>query len=267
MIKSGPGEWSLTASNTYSGGTTVTGGTLQLGNNAALGTGGLTANHGTVDLAGFNPTVASLSGAAGTITNSGTGNSVLTVNQTSATTFSGQLTDGATNTLGLALSGSGVLVLSGSNTYSGGTLVEAGTLVVASSEALADDSNLAVGTDALTAFGSMAAPSGSITAPAERATRTGTRYFGRVDCRSMRWTRCLAQQMAEGTASATDNSTQLAILRLPWQKGSSRRRIALPANPRPVRRTRFPELGDLATAAGAKLRNANTTRRDRILRD
>ncbi len=165
VVKSGPGVWTLAAANTYSGGTTVSGGTLQLDNNAALGTGGLTANHGAIDLAGFNPTVASLSGAAGTITNSGSANSVLTVSQNSATTFSGQLTDGATYTLGLTLTGSGTLVLSGTNTYSGGTLVEDGTLVIASNEAIPTGSNLIVGNPL--AFGSVAVAAGSIPAPAD----------------------------------------------------------------------------------------------------
>ena len=90
MVKIGNGLLALAGSNAYSGGTTVSGGTLQLGNASALGTGGLTANNGTVDLASFSPTVSSLSGAAGTITNSGGSDSTLTVNQPIATTFGGR---------------------------------------------------------------------------------------------------------------------------------------------------------------------------------
>ena len=58
----------LSGNNSYTGGTTVSGGTLKLGNLNALGTGGLTANNGTVDLAGFSPAVDTLNGSAGKIT-------------------------------------------------------------------------------------------------------------------------------------------------------------------------------------------------------
>ena len=94
LAASGPGMLSLAGNNAFSGGTTVSGGTLQILNNTALGTGSLKANAGVVDLAGFSPTVASLSGAAGTITVSGPSSSTLTVNQTGTTTFSGSLNDG-----------------------------------------------------------------------------------------------------------------------------------------------------------------------------
>ena len=86
----------LSASNTYTGGTWVSGGTLQLANAAALGTGGLTANAGVVDLNGFSTTVSGLSGLAGTITDTATNSqtTTLTVNQSTATTFSGEIADG-----------------------------------------------------------------------------------------------------------------------------------------------------------------------------
>ena len=87
----------LFASNGYSGGTTVTNGVLQLASSAAMGSGGLTANGGTLDLAGFSPTVTSLQGAAGTITNSSTEHAALTVNQAGTTTFGGAFSDPNTN--------------------------------------------------------------------------------------------------------------------------------------------------------------------------
>ena len=147
--------------NTYSGGTTVNGGTLQLGNASALGTCGLTADAGNVDLAGYSPTVSSLSGAAGTITNSGPADSILTVNQSTTTTFGGSLTDGATNTLALSLTGSGTLILSGTNSYSGGTIVSDGTLVLTSNSAISDGTSLTVGAGATFIFDPSAAGSGS----------------------------------------------------------------------------------------------------------
>ena len=91
LVMNGPGgAMVLTGQNTYSGGTQITAGTLQVGNANALGTGGLTANAGVVDLAQYSPTVTSLSGLAGTITNSVSA-ATLYVNQSTSTTFGGTL--------------------------------------------------------------------------------------------------------------------------------------------------------------------------------
>ena len=54
-----------------------------------MGSGGLTANGGTLDLAGVSPSVTSLKGALGVITNSTTSESILTINQAGSTTFGG----------------------------------------------------------------------------------------------------------------------------------------------------------------------------------
>ncbi len=102
----GPGNLTLMASNTYAGGTTVSGGTLQLGNATALGSGGLAANSGVVDLAGNSPTLASLSGLAGAITNSSSSLATLGLNQSIPTTFGGTLRNGQ-GSLALSLGGSG----------------------------------------------------------------------------------------------------------------------------------------------------------------
>ena len=45
----------------------------------------------------------------------------------------------------LTETGEGMLILSGTNSYTGGTIVEAGTLIVTANTALADGSSLAVG--------------------------------------------------------------------------------------------------------------------------
>jgi autotransporter-associated beta strand protein len=130
VTMAGPGLLVLSASNGYTGLTTVLNGTLQVGNLHALGSGGLVTDGGIVDLGGFSPSVASLSGLAGsTITNNGAGLGTLTVNQASTMTFAGTLQDG-TSPLGLLKSGAGKLVLTGFNNYSGGTTISAGTLQV-----------------------------------------------------------------------------------------------------------------------------------------
>ncbi len=143
----------LGASNGYSGGTSINNSVLQLGNSAALGTGALAANGGTLDLAGYSVTVLSFSGAAGVVTNSaGSSSGTLTVYQSSATGFGGSISDGA-GQVALALS-AGTLTLTGTNTYSGGTTVTDGELILTNNEALEDGTNLSIGSD-LSAFGTV----------------------------------------------------------------------------------------------------------------
>ena len=91
--------------------------------------------YGVFDLGGFSQTLAGLSGgrvsgggaAYGTVTNGGGYDAVLTVTGTSE--FDGVLCDGATNKLGLTVSG-GSLTLIGPNTYTGPTTVSGGTLQI-----------------------------------------------------------------------------------------------------------------------------------------
>ena len=155
LAKQGANALVLAGSNSYSGGSIVSGGTLQMANAAALGTGGLTADAGTVDLAGYSPTITTLNGLAGTITSSVTGAVSLTVNDGGS--FTGTIRDDAALGPGnapvtLILSG-GALSLDGTNTYSGGTVVADGTLTLGNSAAILSGSSLIVGENAPSAFG------------------------------------------------------------------------------------------------------------------
>jgi fibronectin-binding autotransporter adhesin len=131
----GTGTIVLGAANTYTGTTTIpagTTGTILLGAAGALpATTNLTVDAGTLDLnnngASFDQTIASLSGAGGTITNSDSSNTrTLTVNETITTTFAGAVT----GNLALTKELTGTLILSGANTYPGLTTVNGGTLLV-----------------------------------------------------------------------------------------------------------------------------------------
>ena len=98
------------------------------------------ASGATFDMGGANQQVASLAGPAGAlITNSGTNDTVLTVNNSATATFDGVISDGATKKSGLAKNGSGTLVLSGANTFTGPVTLSGGVLSVGA------DANLGVG--------------------------------------------------------------------------------------------------------------------------
>ncbi|MCE9630594.1 MAG: autotransporter-associated beta strand repeat-containing protein [Planctomycetia bacterium] len=141
LVKIGPGQLTLSGSNSFTGGTTLSTGTLLLGSAAALGasSGSLTVNGGVLDAAGFDFTVGTLSGSgSGIITNSA-GASMLTTTVASGSSgavYAGGLRDGSAGTIALVKAGSGRLVLSGSNAYSGGTTITSGSLVVGNAAAL-----------------------------------------------------------------------------------------------------------------------------------
>ena len=120
--KIGTGALTLTAVNTYSGGTTVNAGTLRLGAGASLAaTGALTVNGGTFDLGGNNLTVGALSGAGGIIA---LGASTLAAGDVSNTVVASAITGSG----GFVKQGAGTLFLSGTNSYGGGTTVSGGIL-------------------------------------------------------------------------------------------------------------------------------------------
>ncbi len=159
LVKAGSGKLTLGSVNTYQGNTTISAGTLVTNGDAntlPATTALLLGPTGVLDLYGNPQTVASLSGSAGsTITDSYCSGqpgtiymTTLTVSPTAgATTFAGNIAESTSAThdlIALTLSGSGRLILSGSNTYSGGTTVSGGTLELTSAAALASTGNLLV---------------------------------------------------------------------------------------------------------------------------
>jgi outer membrane autotransporter protein len=117
------------STNTYSGETLLIGGTLQAESTTALSPNSAFTVNSTLDLNGFSNTIGSLSGT-GTVLNNGAATATLTVgNDNSDSTFGGVLQNG-TGVLALIKSGTGVLTLTGANTYTGGTTISAGTLQI-----------------------------------------------------------------------------------------------------------------------------------------
>ncbi len=125
----------VTAALSGNGALTLAGsGTVAVAGGANIGD--LTVNSGTLDLHGANSTISAVSGGAnGTITTY-TGSATLIVGGSDNGVYQGKLVDGgAGQALAVLENGSGILNLSGSNTYSGGTTVTSGTLQAGSSAA------------------------------------------------------------------------------------------------------------------------------------
>ena len=137
LRKIGSGTLVLTATNTYTGGTTLQGGTIALGDSGDIlpDTGSVTITSGTFKLGNADETIGSLGGTGGVIELFMGSGRTLTVNQSIDGTFSGILdgTDGR-----LVKDGPGMLTLAGTNTYTGGTTVKAGTLSFATDANLGD---------------------------------------------------------------------------------------------------------------------------------
>jgi autotransporter-associated beta strand protein len=126
VAKTGAGTLTLTGNNTYAGGTTVSEGTLQLSGAGTLGSavGTTTVSGGTLDLGGTSQTqnggVTLTSGTIqnGTLSSSG-----------SFTVQSGAVSASLAGSGNLVKTGSGTVILTGTNGYTGGTTVSGGTLI------------------------------------------------------------------------------------------------------------------------------------------
>ena len=143
IAKLGAGSLTKSGTTSYPGDTTNGAGTLKVGAANAIPTGAGKGNvsvTGIFDLNGFSTTINGLSGA-GTVDNTAAATTpTLTVgNNDQTSTFSGVIQNTA-GTLALTKTGTGMLTLSGNNTYGGTTTLNAGTLRVAGGNAIPDTS-------------------------------------------------------------------------------------------------------------------------------
>ncbi|MGH6876511.1 MAG: autotransporter-associated beta strand repeat-containing protein, partial [Rhizomicrobium sp.] len=151
LTKSGLGTLTLSGANDYNGDTTVSAGTLKLGASNVIpdGTGnGNVSVAGTLDLNGYDETINGLSGA-GTVDNTAasTTSTLMVGNNDATSTFSGVIQNTG-GTLALTKTGSGILTLSGANTYTGATNVNAGTFQAGAANTFASGSAFTVSSPA-----------------------------------------------------------------------------------------------------------------------
>ncbi|WP_225579308.1 autotransporter domain-containing protein [Pseudomonas sp. PDM14] len=144
LTKTGSATLTLNGNSTYTAPTILVAGSLQAGNsNAFSAASSITVNAAaTLDLNGFNQSIGSLVGSGSVSLGSAT---LTTGGDNASTMFSGAITGSG----GLTKSGTGKLVLDGTNTYTGVTAVNAGSLIVGgsagSSASLTSDVNVASG--------------------------------------------------------------------------------------------------------------------------
>jgi autotransporter-associated beta strand protein len=147
VVKVNTGAMTLSASNSYSGTTTLFAGSLVADNADALGTGNITFSSG----GGNTGTIRYTAASAGTDWGARFKNSTGTIRlDTDGHNVALAGAIDSSNTQGLVKSGSGSLTLSGANAYTGTTSVTAGVLELASTggAAAGGTSALSVGTGA-----------------------------------------------------------------------------------------------------------------------
>jgi outer membrane autotransporter protein len=145
LSKTGSNTLTLSGSNTYTGATTISAGPVRAGaaNTLSSASAFTLASGTTLDLAGFNQSIASLAGSGTVTLGAGT---LSTGSNNTSTTFTGAITGSG----GLNKTGSGTLTLNnGASSITGGTQVLGGSLIIAgvagNSGSLASDVDVASG--------------------------------------------------------------------------------------------------------------------------
>ena len=119
LTKQGAGTLTLSAVNTYIGGTTLGGGTLSLGNDSAAGSGPIAVLGSTIDYAD-----------SVSIANSIELRNDVTLNQAAGAAGQSGIISETGGSFRVTKTGAGTLALSGANSYTGGTRLHGGTVAV-----------------------------------------------------------------------------------------------------------------------------------------
>ncbi len=180
LTKAGPGALILSGLNTYIGATTVNNGVLTAGVASMSGIGGAFGINSaitmanvvgaTLNLAGFNTQIGSLTGGGTTGGNTILGAATLTVggDNTSPAAYAGVIS-GAGGAL--TKIGAGTLILTGANTYTGATTINSGTIALSfgtvSANILSTASTLTLGGGTLSLAGTGAQTVNGLTTTAD----------------------------------------------------------------------------------------------------
>lgn len=136
VIKQGSQKITLTGVNTYTGATTINAGTLALSGNGSIAASSALVMLGSaifdISAASDNVVLRQLSGGLPSAVIHLGANRLVIAGNSSVTNFAGTLDDG-NNGGGLTKTGTGFLVLSGTNTYTGGTTITEGLLQLGTS--------------------------------------------------------------------------------------------------------------------------------------
>lgn len=150
LTQAGSGTLTLSAANTYAGNTTISSGTLKFGVANAIPSGASAGNvivNGTLDLSGFNDAINGFSGSGIVDNTAGSAATLQVGNNNQSGTFGGSIQNSGGGALNLQKTGTGMLNLTGTNSFSGfAQVLGGGTLNISSlSSALGGVSSIILG--------------------------------------------------------------------------------------------------------------------------
>jgi autotransporter-associated beta strand protein len=168
LTKIGSGTQTLSGTNTYDGTTTINGGTLLVSGSHSGAAGTILISAGTLQIG--NNTATGVLSSTSTITNNGT----LAFNRTGTVTQGTDFAAGIIGSGAFSTSGTGTVILSGTNSYEGATSISNGELRLASASAINNTSSITVSSGRLSLDGGITTGSGkSVT-----INGSGANFFG-----------------------------------------------------------------------------------------